>query len=278
MTRDLTIGEFAALTHLTVRMLRRYHDAGLLEPARVSEETGYRYYAEDQIATAQVIHRLRQLDVPLAEVADILRSAPANRGSVVGRHLARLENELERTSAAVASLRELLRPDVDKLKVKVRTVPARHVAAVSGFVTREDVVEWYGRAAAELDAGTPVGARVGALGGRYDNDLFSQGAGRVMVFREMREFRPSGHVEAVTLPQAELATVVHKGTHDDIDVTYGRLGSWVVRHALSVAGQVEETYLVGPADDPDPASWRTSIGWPVFRLADDDTAEPVTAP
>ncbi|KEA65804.1 MerR family DNA-binding transcriptional regulator, partial [Mycobacterium tuberculosis] len=40
--RVLAIGEFSRLTHLSVRTLRRYHDAGLLEPATVDEATGYR--------------------------------------------------------------------------------------------------------------------------------------------------------------------------------------------------------------------------------------------
>ncbi len=69
------------------------------------------------------------------------------------------------------------------------------------------------------------------------------------------------------LPPAELAVVVHHGPHVDIDVTYGRLGAWVVDHAPTVDGPVHETYVVGPRDNPDPATWRTEIGWPVFRLA-----------
>jgi hypothetical protein len=59
---------------------------------------------------------------------------------------------------------------------------------------------------------------------------------------------------------------VHSGRHDDIDVTYGRLGSGVVEHAQAVDGPDDETYEVGPRDTPTPADWRTEIGWPVFRL------------
>ena len=61
----------------------------------------------------------------------------------------------------------------------------------------------------------------------------------------------------------------HRGPHDDIDVTYGRLGAWVVDHALAVDGPIHETYLVGPRDTPIAAEWRTEIGWPIFRLAPD---------
>ncbi|CAL9326169.1 hypothetical protein SUDANB135_07001 (plasmid) [Streptomyces sp. SudanB135_2055] len=50
----LTIGEFSRLTHLSIRTLRRYHEAGLLEPAHVDPSSGYRYYDPAQIPGAQV--------------------------------------------------------------------------------------------------------------------------------------------------------------------------------------------------------------------------------
>ena len=43
MDAKLTIGEFATLTQLSVRTLRRYHQAGLLEPEAVDPFSGYRY-------------------------------------------------------------------------------------------------------------------------------------------------------------------------------------------------------------------------------------------
>src|ERR1700682_6406982 len=44
MDTGLTIGEFSRITHLSIKTLRRYHEAGLLQPARVDRQTGYRYY------------------------------------------------------------------------------------------------------------------------------------------------------------------------------------------------------------------------------------------
>ncbi|WP_230689674.1 hypothetical protein [Catellatospora paridis] len=44
------------------------------------------------------------------------------------------------------------------------------------------------------------------------------------VFRPVREPRTAGRIGVVDLPAVELATTVHHGPHDDIDVTYGRLG------------------------------------------------------
>jgi DNA-binding transcriptional MerR regulator len=261
----LTIGEFARLTHLSVRTLRRYHDAGLLEPVRVDAASGYRYYGAEQIPTAQVIHRLRELDVPLADVQRILGTPdPRVRGALVADHLRRLEAELDRTRSAVASLRRLLDPAPPALDVDLRQVPATGVAAVEGDVALDDVLTWYAGAMAELDAA--VTEPTGPPGGLYADELFTAGHGHVVVHRPTAHPPRAGRVHPLTVPAVELAVVTHVGDHDDIDVTYGELGSWVVGHALAVAGPVRETYLVGPRDTPDPAAWRTEIGWPVFRV------------
>ncbi|BBY19347.1 MerR family transcriptional regulator [Mycolicibacterium litorale] len=268
MRSGLTIGEFAAVTRLSVRTLRRYHEAGLLEPATVDPFTGYRYYATEQIPTAQVIQRLRQLDVPLSEVEVILGTEdPQDRAEVIAGHLERLEAELDRTRAAVVSLRRLIRPHPAGLDVELRSLSARTVAAITGHVSLDESLAWYDTAMDELDAAFPPAERTGPPGGQYANELFTHGAGAFTVFRPVRAPRESGRIQVVELPPADLAVAVHPGPHDDIDVTYGRLGAWVVEHTLAVAGPIHEIYRVGPRDTPDPARWRTEIGWPVFHLA-----------
>lgn len=268
MQQGLTIGEFAQLTHLSVRTLRRYHESGLLEPARVDSSSGYRYYTSAQIPAAQVIQRLRELDVPLAEVGEILATEdPLARAELIAGHLERLETQLDRTRAAVTSLRQLLRPDVEQLAVRLRTLPARTVAGISGTVDHGSVLAWYDAAMAELDAAVTSQQASGPPGGRYANDLFTAGRGDVLVYRPVAAPPTHGRVAPVVLPPVELATTVHHGSHDDIDVTYGRLGAWVVEHALAVDGPIYETYHVGPRNDPQPSAWRTEIGWPIFRLA-----------
>ena len=270
MDTKLTIGEFATLTHLSVRTLRRYHQARLLEPETVDPFSGYRYYAAGQIPIAQVIHRLRELDLPLAEVKAVLATEdPQRRADLIAGHLQRLEGELDRTRSAVASLRQLLRPDVRDLRVELRSVSARTVAGIRGAVRRDEVRAWYDAAMAELDAAFPAAERAGAPGGRYANELFTEDAGEVIVFRPVRRPRGLGRIEVVELPAVELAVAVHPGSHDDIGVTYGRLGAWVTGHALAVNGPVHETYLAGPLDTGEAGEWRTEIGWPIFRLAPD---------
>jgi DNA-binding transcriptional MerR regulator len=92
--RALTIGDFSRITHLSVKMLRRYHEAGLLVPVDVDGQTGYRYYSTDQVPTAQVIRRFRDLGMPVREVREIVATAdPDERSALISRHLERLERK-----------------------------------------------------------------------------------------------------------------------------------------------------------------------------------------
>lgn len=267
MRPGLTIGDFATLTQLSVRMLRRYHEAGLLEPAQVDPHTGYRYYAADQIPTAQVIHRLRELDVPLADVRALLQTDdPGKRNDLIAEHLDRVEESLSRTRSTVLSLRRLLDADSRDPHIELRSVPARTVAAITDDVDHSASLTWYAGAVAELDAAFPERDRTGPDGGLYANELFTRGRGTMTVYRPVRSPRATGRIDVTDLPAVELAVAVHDGAHDDIDVSYGRLGSWVVDHALGVNGPIHETYLTGPRDTSDTGRWRTEIGWPIFRL------------
>lgn len=53
---------------------------------------------------------------------------------------------------------------------------------------------------------------------------------------------------------------------NDFDRTYGGLGTHVAEHCEVAPGPIRELYVVGPGDDPDPATYRTEICWPIQRI------------
>jgi DNA-binding transcriptional MerR regulator len=71
-TELMSIGRFARLTGLTVKALRHYDELGLLRPASVDAETGYRSYGAEQVRLAETIRALRRLELPLDDVATLL--------------------------------------------------------------------------------------------------------------------------------------------------------------------------------------------------------------
>lgn len=265
MQGRLSIGDFSKMTHLSVKTLRHYHQTGLLEPAEIDPFSSYRYYATTQIPVAQTIRRFRDLGMPVREIADLLSSGdPDARGELIGRHLERLEAQLARTRDSVAALRRLLDPAAS-IHVERRWTTETTAAAIGETVAAPDVLSWYADAMSELQAALIAADQpaTGAPGGLYDNELFTEERGRLVVYVPVTAPPRSGRVEPLAIPPTELAVTVHPGPHTDIDVTYGALGMWVDQHALTIAGPVHEIYLVGPRDTPDAAAWRTEIGWPI---------------
>ena len=109
MTATFAIGDFSRATLMSVKMLRHYHQIGLLEPADIYPDTNYRRYTADQIPTAQIIRRFRNLEMPLELIRDVLAAPdPATRNALIASHLDTLQDSLTKTQAAVASLRNLL--------------------------------------------------------------------------------------------------------------------------------------------------------------------------
>jgi DNA-binding transcriptional MerR regulator len=139
MLLSLSIGDFSRATHLTVKTLRHYQEAGLLEPAQVDPQTGYRRYTTEQIPVAQVIRRFRDLDMPLNSIRTVLSAPDVDaRNELIAMHLQRLETDLTRTQSAVASLRNLLQAPAPTAKITTRKAPQVTAAAITGIICIEE--------------------------------------------------------------------------------------------------------------------------------------------
>lgn len=273
MSGSLPIGDFARATHLSVKALRYYHSVGVLIPADIDPVSGYRRYRTDQIPVAQIIRRFRNLDMPIEDIQAVL-AAPdvAMRSRIIATHLTRLEEMLERTQQAAASLRDLLAAQAPSALTDFAHVsmPATRAAAISETINIREAEAWYQGALGELYAtlGSQGVRATGPAGGCYSNALFAEERGEATVFFPCdAAFRSTGRIAALVVPAVELATTTHAGRHGGIDRAYGALATYVAEHALSVDGAIREYYLVDHHTTSDSSEWRTQIGWPIFRTA-----------
>jgi DNA-binding transcriptional MerR regulator len=267
---SLAIGDFAKATHLTVKTLRHYHEAGVLEPSEIDPQTGYRRYSTAQIPTAQIIRRFRNLDMPLKEIQAVIAAPDVQtRNSLIAAHLERLEGTLAQTQSAVASLKELLAGPTAAARITHRRVEAAAAAAITQIVDLRDLGPWFRGGLGELSATLKAQgiAHAGPTGGIYANDIFANARGEATIFIPcLKSPRPVGRVTAFETPAAELAIIEHVGSHANVDISYGSLATYVSQHALGVEGPLREYYLVGQLDTSDETAWRTEIGWPIFQV------------
>jgi DNA-binding transcriptional MerR regulator len=123
----LPIGQFARLSRLSVKQLRHYDELGLLVPAYVDRDTGYRFYRRAQARQALSIGLLRSLDVPLPIIREVLSSGT---DALAGVRAAQ-EAELAKRRRTLAALERVLADGLPATPVRVVTEPARTVAVVS---------------------------------------------------------------------------------------------------------------------------------------------------
>jgi DNA-binding transcriptional MerR regulator len=141
----LSIGVFARRSRLSVKALRLYDRLGLLTPAHVDPDSGYRSYRESQLATARLVVLLRRLDMPLARVADVL-TAPGERGAEL---LAVYWEEVERRVASQRELAAHLRTRMlggggvaPAPEVRMRDVPEQVVLTEQRHTTVHGLTGW----------------------------------------------------------------------------------------------------------------------------------------
>lgn len=274
----ISIGEFARMTCLSVKILRHYHEIGLLVPASVDPETGYRRYGTDQVTAAQIIRRFRDLRMPLDDLVRVVHAPDvATRNRVISAHLRRMETDLEQTRSTVGSLRQLLAGPPTPAPVTVDSAPAMSALAQRTHLAEGDGSDWLRAAHTELRAALVSSglARAGADGALFASELFDSGEGEVVAFLPIHEpppgmelLLPAG-VEWFEVPAAELAVVEHLGGFEDVDQAYATLGWFITEHAVWLDGPMREHYLVGALDTDDEHDYRTQVGWPIFRTTDD---------
>jgi PPM family protein phosphatase len=146
----LTIGEFARASRLSAKALRLYDDLGLLRPARVDPDSGYRFYTPDQLERARLVAWLRRLGMPLARIALVCDAAdPAAAAAEVAAFWAQAEADLaSRRDLAAFLVRYLTRRD--PVMSAPRTTLAIRYAAASDTGRRRPVNQDAAYASARL--------------------------------------------------------------------------------------------------------------------------------
>ncbi|MFE2503202.1 MerR family DNA-binding transcriptional regulator [Streptomyces rubiginosohelvolus] len=111
----VTIGEFARLSRLSAKALRRYDELGLLRPALVDPVNGYRYYDPVQVEGARLVAWLRRIGMPLNRIGRVVALDAGAAAVEIRAYWARVEAE-------TAARRDLAMYLVDHLSAEGRTM------------------------------------------------------------------------------------------------------------------------------------------------------------
>jgi DNA-binding transcriptional MerR regulator len=274
----MPIGVFSTASLVSIKALRRYHEQGLMVPAVVDPTTGYRSYRVSQLVDAQVIKRLRELDLPLRAVEEIVRARdPEVTRRLIADHEHLMRQRLGDLTRLVDELQQAITQPSLQTPAYIRHEPDQHVLAITELV-HDPGHDSY---AAFLDgAYTRLWTnlqRLGAIPTGPSGALYPpkiEGDAEVIT-----AFLPIAAPvvlddDAITagianqlLSGQRCVVLTHRGSYRTIGTSYRQIGAWVVTNAVPADQAVRELYVVSIDETtgkllPD-EELVTEIAWPV---------------
>ncbi len=281
------IGEFSKLGQVSTRMLRHYDQLGLLKPSQTDKFTNYRYYMIDQLARLHRIIALKELGLPLEQIAGLLKQdndlSPEKLRGMLTLRRAELERELSETQTQLVEVEARLRQieqagQPSPYEIVIKAVPAQTVASVRAICPTMSEMGFYCESLyTQLYTGlkqqglTPLQPEVTL----YHNDEFSETDLDVetavpVVPKHLKQPPPTETFAVRELPASALtATAIYEGPLREITPAVLALLAYVGTHRHIPAGALRELHLSGPAHEADgrePDSLVVELQLPIQRV------------
>ena len=264
------IGMFAAMNHVTVKTLRFYEKQGLLMPALIHSETGYRYYTLSQMAVLHQITALKLAGFTLEEIARI------NSGTDEEAVLLKKKSELLAKIADLTRQIAVVDGYLSKKKtglsspVLIKTIPETTVAFMRIrlgsydclFDRMPEMGELMEKASCEC-------ALPEYCFTRYLEPGYKEGDILVEICESVVEAKKAtGDLRFKTLPEIQAACVFHKGSYRTFSESYETVLRYVEENGYEIAGEIRESYIDGVWNKDDESQWLSEIQVPVRRRAE----------
>ena len=261
------IGMFAQMNHITIKTLRFYEEQGLLLPAYVDGENGYRYYTMNQMADIQRITALKQAGFTLDDIK--LINQGADTAYLLSTKKAALLKKIAELTSQIAVIDGYLSGPAGTLDapVLIRTIPAVTVASMKKRIDSYD----------ELFSLMPeMGAEMERLGcrcalpeycfthylepGFRDEHILIETCEAVTEKKE-----DSALVKFRELPEITAACIFHKGSYSNFSESYAAILRFIEENGYKICGNIRENYIDGIWNKDREEDWLSEIQIPVRR-------------
>ena len=266
------IGMFAQMNHVTIKALRFYEEKGLLFPAYVDEENGYRYYRMDQMADLHRITALKQAGFTIEDILQLDNSSDAT--VFLQKKKAELMKKIAELTMQIAVIDGYLMGDKDSVEapVLIRTIPSVTV------VSMEERVETYD---ALFDLMPAMEAKMEALGCECAlpeycfTHYLEPGYKEEQVLIEVCEAVTQKKKDAdglvfKDLPEIQAACIYHKGSYNEFPRTYAVLLKYIEENGYEICGNIREKYIDGVWNKDSEKEWLSEIQIPVVKVGEKD--------
>lgn len=248
-----SIGEFSRISGLSIRTLRFYHDKGLLEPAVIDPESGYRYYDTRSVELAGVISGLKEFEIPLDDIAQLLGDCGDDQDLLdyLGKHKRVLAEKAAHYRNLEVQIEQVIEQQNEARK---EYEMSRHTFEISERVVETQLVAGMRTTGKYSDSGK-VFSKLAKKVGRYISGkpicLYYDGEYR----EDDAEFEPCfplrepvelDQIDVKTLPEVRCITLTHQGPYETLGRSYALVMDYANQKGYEIELPTREVYLKGP--------------------------------
>jgi len=269
----LKIGEFSALTGISIHMLRNYDKIGLLKPEQIDRMNNYRFYGEKQIVRANHIQVLKGLGFGLNEISKILLDDTLDDRirTFLESKITEKEESLSITERQIAKMRQALNEldmqNLYPLSVSVKKLPARRVVSLRDVISEfaEEGLLWE-----RLDRACKAN-RVRLADVQYCLEMthsvdFEKKRIDTEVFRIVEQVGPDmDGLRFSQMPETEAAVVAFQGKYSRISDINSYIYHWIMENGYKMSGKAFYVYYLSPDNEPNPENYVTEICYPIKK-------------
>ena len=261
------IGMFAAMNHVTVKALRFYEEQGLLMPASIHPETGYRYYTLSQM---EVLHRITALKLAGFTLEEIARiNSGADEEAVLLKKKSELLAKIADLTRQVAVVDGYLSKGKRGLSapVLIKTIPETTVAYMRiRLESYDDLFERMPEMGALMEKAGCVCALPEYCFTGYLEPGYKDGDILVDICESVVEAKKEiGDLKFKTLPEIRAACVFHKGSYRTFPASYELVLRYIEENGYEVAGEIRESYIDGVWNKEEEDQWLSEIQVPIRK-------------
>lgn len=263
---------FAAMNRVTVKALRFYEEQGLLLPAYIDSETGYRYYKLNQMATMHQISALKQAGFTLEEIGRI------NSGEDEEALLLKKKSELLSKIAELTKQVAVLDGYLAKKKTSLLSpVLIKEVleCIVAYMKTRLDSYENLFDKMPQMGELMEQAGCICALPEycftNYLEPNFKEEDILVELCESVTECKEdSAELHFKVMPKLKIASVFHKGSYNTLATSYESVLRYVEDNGYEIVGAIRESYIDGVWNKEDESEWLTEIQVPIRDIISEE--------
>lgn len=269
------IGDFARLNRVSVKTLRHYDSLGLLQPEKIDNFTGYRYYSASQMPKLNKILALKDVCFSLEEIAVILNNNMSTeqihtlleiKHTEIAERLKAEQERLFRVHNLIKAYKQeefLMNYDI-----VIKPIEPILVASVRDYIPSyseqghlwNELVEYIQRHGAKMVP--PCMVIYHDTEGNRDSNIDVE-----VIEPILGEIPESSRIKCRVLEGVQdMATLVHKGPYQNLHLAYTAICKWIEDNGYQITQSPRELYLKGEWVTNDPNEFITELQFPVSKV------------